>query len=76
MAKDDYIEITAIVGGHDLAYRVVAGKQGRTVDGEWSKDGNLQWYVAQEKTRGGTVTKQVAFAATSIVAITIVKKEV
>jgi len=76
MAKGDFIEVVAVIGNTTGSYRVTAEKQGRSVESEWGKEGNQQWYVIQERTRGGTVIQEQRCAVASIVAITIVKKEV
>jgi hypothetical protein len=76
MAKDDYVEVTATVGSDPVTWTIRAEKQGRNVDTAWEKDGNMQWFVIQEKTRGGTVVRENRCNAAAIIALTIVKKEV
>jgi hypothetical protein len=52
MAKDDSITIRPRDG---IAVVVLADKQGRKVEGEFQKDGGVNWYVAKLLTRGGTL---------------------
>ena len=69
MAKGDTITI-------DKAFTVTASQAGRTVDLEWEKDGGINWAVVRERTRGGTLVREVKVAATSIISIEVSKKEV
>lgn len=73
MAKGDFIEVAYITGG--LA-RTEVKTQGRSIEGEFTKEGGLQWYTITEKTRAGTVTQQVHVSVGQIAAITQQIKEV
>lgn len=71
MAKGDYV----VIRGSVQAEQVMADRAGRKVETSWEKDGNLQWFVAQLQTRGGTVVQEVRFVATDIQSIRVFRKE-
>jgi hypothetical protein len=76
MAKGDFIEVLANMGGNAITKRVTAEKQGRVIEQGWETTAKSQWFVAQEKTRGGTTVREVRFAAEQIISIEVVMKEV
>ena len=67
MAKGDMVKAYVRSGGQ---YAIQTGMQvvvqGRSLGYEWEKDGNLQWFVIREKTRGGTTTREVRVAAAEL----------
>ena len=74
MAKGDYVQV--VVRGAVQVYEVTVEKQGRVVEDRWDQDGKIQWFVVEEKTRGGTLTRTMRFPATEILAISTFRKEI
>lgn len=74
MSKGDQISVAA--RGIADPIHTAAQQAGRTVDYEWEKDGNVQWLVIREKTRGGTIVRENRFPATEVLWLAVMKKEV
>jgi hypothetical protein len=75
MAKGDKIKVNVKVGDAVQPVIVEARQNGRNLATEWSKDGNVQWFVVTEVTRGGTTVSEARFLASEILWITDERKE-
>lgn len=74
MSKGDQISVAA--RGIGDAVHTCAEQAGRTVDYEWEKDGNVQWLIVRERTRGGTIVRENRFPASEVLWLAVAKKEV
>ena len=74
MAKGDFILVT--VKGAADPVGVHANMNGRRVEYEFDKEGNIQWFVAKELTRGGTTARLIRFPVTEVLAIQVNQKEI
>ena len=72
MAKGDYIRVVTKSGER---FETAADIGGRKVSSSWTKEGNIQWYVASLYTRGDTPVYSMWFPASEIVSVEIRIKE-
>jgi len=73
MAKGDQINIA--IQGVDGTFNTIARQNGRTVTYEFVKEGNINWLVVKELTRGGTVVAETRSPADLIAVFTVSVKE-
>jgi hypothetical protein len=75
MSQGDYVEVTYGHPGGISSTTLTAEKQGRRVTQEWEKDGNINWLVIRELTRGGTVVREDRYSAATVIHVRQLIKE-
>ncbi len=73
MAKGDYIKIG--VRGSSIVEVVEASQNGRRVELKSDKEANVQFIVATEITRGGTVVRKAMVPVSEVLFVEVSQKE-
>ena len=69
MAKGDKITVHVRAGDALTNYSLEASQNGRTVEVAFERDGNVQWLVVSELTRGGTLVWEDRYKADEVVLV-------